>query len=208
MKLAVMSDVHANPKALETALADARGQGCERFVMLGDVTGYGYDAKTALDVVRGTFDAVLMGNHDSACAGLEPEWEVLANRNYIIDCAERETLGEADVRWLKSREYLRSESGAAFAHGCFDHPSSWGYIISPQDAARSLSARTEDGICYVNLSGYVMQSIDEAQRAPILESLSRSILSLSGVEEVQYMVDGESAPQWTMPLTAPESAAG
>jgi predicted phosphodiesterase len=44
VKLAVMSDVHANPKALETALADARGQGCERFVMLGDVTGYGYDS--------------------------------------------------------------------------------------------------------------------------------------------------------------------
>lgn len=71
-----------------------------------------------------------------------------------------------------------------------------------------LSARTEDGICYVNLSGFMMQSIDEAQRAPILESLSRSILSLSGVEEVQYMVDGESAPQWTMTLTAPESVGG
>ena len=71
-----------------------------------------------------------------------------------------------------------------------------------------LSARTEDGICYVNLNGYMMQSIDDSQRAPILESLSRSILSLSGVEEVQYMVDGESAPQWTMSLTAPESAAG
>ena len=142
MKLAVMSDVHANPKALETALADARGQGCERFVMLGDVTGYGYDAKTALDMVRGTFDAVLMGNHDSACAGLEPEWEVLANHNYSIDRAERETLDEADVRWLKSREYLRSEFGAAFAHGCFDHPSSWGYIISPQSVVDSFSARS------------------------------------------------------------------
>lgn len=143
MKLAVMSDVHANPKALETALADARGQGCERFVMLGDVTGYGYDAKTALDVVRGAFDAVLMGNHDSACAGLEPEWEVLANHNYGIDRAERETLAESDIEWLASRGYVCAECGAAFAHGNFEHPSSWGYIISPQDAARSLAARAE-----------------------------------------------------------------
>ena len=71
-----------------------------------------------------------------------------------------------------------------------------------------LSARTEDGICYVNLSGYVIQSIEEARRAPVMESLSRSILSLSGVEEVQYMVDGESAPQWTMTLPAPEGAGG
>lgn len=71
-----------------------------------------------------------------------------------------------------------------------------------------LSARTEDGVCYVNLNDYVMQSVDEPQRAPIMESLSRSILSLSGVEEVQYMVDGESVPQWTMSLTVPEGAGG
>ncbi|MBR3562043.1 MAG: GerMN domain-containing protein [Oscillospiraceae bacterium] len=71
-----------------------------------------------------------------------------------------------------------------------------------------LSARTEDGRCYVNLSGYLLQSIDETLRAQIVESLSRSILSLSGVEEVQYLVDGENAPQWTMTLAAPEGAAG
>ena len=29
MRYAVMSDVHANPQALERALADARAQGCE-----------------------------------------------------------------------------------------------------------------------------------------------------------------------------------
>ena len=39
MKYAIMSDVHANPKALETALADARRLGCGKFILLGDVTG-------------------------------------------------------------------------------------------------------------------------------------------------------------------------
>ena len=43
MKYAIMSDAHANPQVLETALADAHAQGCERFVFAGDVTGYGYD---------------------------------------------------------------------------------------------------------------------------------------------------------------------
>ena len=47
MKYAIMSDVHANPAVLETALADARALGCEKFVMLGDITGYGYDANRA-----------------------------------------------------------------------------------------------------------------------------------------------------------------
>ena len=48
VRYAVMSDVHSNPAALAAAVADARRRGCNRFVMLGDVTGYGYDVKTAM----------------------------------------------------------------------------------------------------------------------------------------------------------------
>ena len=55
MKYAIMSDVHANPAALEAALKDAHAQGCGRFVMLGDTTGYGYDVKTAITLVRSEF---------------------------------------------------------------------------------------------------------------------------------------------------------
>ena len=51
MRYAVMSDVHANPQALERALADARAQGCETFFMLGDTTGYGYDVVRAASAV-------------------------------------------------------------------------------------------------------------------------------------------------------------
>ena len=54
MRYAIMSDVHANPKALEVALADARRLGCGKFILLGDVTGYGYDPKGALEGVRRT----------------------------------------------------------------------------------------------------------------------------------------------------------
>ena len=37
MLYAVMSDIHANPQALARALADAREQGAEKFICLGDV---------------------------------------------------------------------------------------------------------------------------------------------------------------------------
>ena len=56
MKYAIMSDVRANPRALETALADSRAQKCEKFVFAGDVAGYGYDANAALRLVRENFD--------------------------------------------------------------------------------------------------------------------------------------------------------
>ena len=60
-----------------------------------------------------------------------------------------------------------------------------------------LSSRIDDGICYVNLDGASPLPEDEALRALAVESLTRSILSLSGVEEVQLLIDGEAVPQWT-----------
>lgn len=60
-----------------------------------------------------------------------------------------------------------------------------------------LSSRIDDGICYVNLSAETPLPEDEALRSLAVESLARSILSLSGVDEVQFLIDGEAVPQWT-----------
>ena len=143
MKYAIMSDVHANPKALKVALADARMLGCGKFILLGDVTGYGYDPKGALEIVRKNFDIVLMGNHDSACTGLEPEWEVEMNGNYDLDRQAREQLTEEDRAWLRGLGYLHEEDGFVCAHGDFTQPKMWNYIIYCEAAERNFLARTE-----------------------------------------------------------------
>ncbi len=64
------------------------------------------------------------------------------------------------------------------------------------------SSRIDDGICYVNLKGETPLPQDETLRALAMESLARSLLSLSGVEKVQVLVDGEVMPQWTLPALA------
>lgn len=143
MRYAVMSDVHANPAALAAALADARRRGCSRFVMLGDTTGYGYDVKEATRLVRESFDVVLMGNHDSACLGLEPEMEVMCNRNYHVDVKQRGQLSEEELAWLRARPYLHIEGDMAFVHGDFTVPPAWNYIFYPRDVAVNLFSRTE-----------------------------------------------------------------
>jgi len=143
VRYAVMSDVHSNPAALAAAVADARRRGCNRFVMLGDVTGYGYDVKTAMEIVRADFDIVLMGNHDSACLGLEPEREVMRNRNYRVDVLQRDSLDGEGLKWLGGRPYLHVEGDAAFVHGDFTNPSAWNYVFYAQDAIVSLLSRRE-----------------------------------------------------------------
>ena len=48
---AIISDLHGNRPALETALADARARGVRRYVCLGDVIGYGAMPRHNLDLV-------------------------------------------------------------------------------------------------------------------------------------------------------------
>ena len=143
MRYAIMSDVHANPQALEGALADARRLGCTRFLMLGDIVGYGYEPKRALELVRDNFDVVLMGNHDSVCLGLENEFDVQTNPNYRSDVAARTILDAADKEWIETRRKVHVESGAAFVHGDFTSPFDWNYILQGEAAVANFDCRKE-----------------------------------------------------------------
>lgn len=143
MKYAIMSDVHANPAALETALADARALGCKKFAMLGDITGYGYDAKRTLSLVRENFDIVLMGNHDSACLGMERSPTDMVCSSYDLDRKCRGALADDDVKWLRERRLFCAADGMAFVHGDFSGPRAWNYIIEPAVAAVNFAARRE-----------------------------------------------------------------
>lgn len=93
MKYAIMSDAHAKPAALLKVVDDAKDQACGRFVFLGDAVGYGYDAKTTVDILQTQFDVVLRGNHDVAC---------------------RQTLAREDAEWLRSRADRHDGDGLPF----------------------------------------------------------------------------------------------
>lgn len=63
------------------------------------------------------------------------------------------------------------------------------------EAFAVLSSRIEDGICYLNLSGDAVLPEKGTQRERVLESIEKSLLSLSGVEEVQFLIEGTAAPE-------------
>ena len=76
-RTALISDLHANLPALETALADAVERGVQRIVCLGDVVGYGGSPRACVDLVieycgeaaveRGLQPGFcLQGNHEHA----------------------------------------------------------------------------------------------------------------------------------------------
>ena len=174
MKYAIISDIHGNTNAFNAALLDAKKRGCGKVVCLGDLTGYGDDSLGCVKLAMARLDVCLMGNHDSACCGKEAPFEVSMIRNYAVDVATRNLLGEEQMTWLRDRPYVWVGPGFACTHGEFSGPSGWGYITRPSDAWSSLWSRDEQvlfvGHTHVPLimmmsaeSARKMKSIDEAE---------------------------------------------
>lgn len=64
--------MHANLEALDACLADARGRGFDRTLVLGDLVGYGADPNAVIDRVLALQPvAIVRGNHDKVASGLE-----------------------------------------------------------------------------------------------------------------------------------------
>jgi len=99
MRYLILSDLHANWEALEAVLADSSGA-YDLVVCCGDVVGYGADPDLVTEWVRQNVTAIVRGNHDKACSGLEDlEWFNPAARASAIW-----TQAVADPRNI---EYLR-----------------------------------------------------------------------------------------------------
>ena len=74
MRYLILSDLHGNLEALQAVLAHA-GSEYDRILCCGDLVGYGADPDAVTEWVRSSVAAIVRGNHDKACAGLEDlEW--------------------------------------------------------------------------------------------------------------------------------------
>lgn len=95
MKVAVISDVHANLPALEAVLAAIEYEQVDEIWFLGDSVGYGARPNECVDLLREKADLVLAGNHDLAVAGA-----------FSLD----EYRYEVVRAWLWTRQVIRSEN--------------------------------------------------------------------------------------------------
>jgi predicted phosphodiesterase len=140
----IVSDIHGNREALEAVLADARGR-YDRIVCLGDLAGYGADPNFTVEWARTNVSAIVRGNHDKLCAGLESfysyrpaaraaaEWTVnqltAENRSYL----ERLPRGPLPYEGfdlvhgspLDEDEYLMTASDVAVIRNEIDSPLSF-----------------------------------------------------------------------------------
>ena len=135
MRLAIISDIHANIQALERALAKCDELEVDEIVCLGDVVGYGGNLNECCDRLRARAAVVLMGNHDAAVVGVMDTY-------YYYDAARkalywtRNELTEDNFRWLYSLPYcnMRADLDTAFFHAAPILPSAFYYVVRNEEA--------------------------------------------------------------------------
>ena len=97
MRCLIATDIHSNIEALEAVLEDASQFGCDMYLCLGDIVGYGASPRETLAVVRERFDVVVRGNHDAAAIDEAESFRFNVNARVAIEWTRGE-LGEDEGR--------------------------------------------------------------------------------------------------------------
>jgi predicted phosphodiesterase len=69
VKLAILSDIHANLEALEATLQQISSQAVDRILHLGDLVGYNSNPAECIALLRQCSAFCIAGNHDQATCG-------------------------------------------------------------------------------------------------------------------------------------------
>jgi diadenosine tetraphosphatase ApaH/serine/threonine PP2A family protein phosphatase len=152
MKLALITDLHANREAVQAVLDHARAQGAGRYAFLGDYVGYGADPGWVVDTVMGhVADGAIAvgGNHDAGVSqGPSPTMRPDARR--VIEWTHAQ-LDERQLGFLRSLPLSRTDGNMLFVHANAFAPAEWEYIQGRIEAVRSLHATA----CHYTFCGHM-----------------------------------------------------
>jgi len=140
LRIALLSDIHANVEALTACLKHAGERGADRFAFLGDMVGYGADPGAVLDIVAPYARAgavAIKGNHDEAVARSSSYFNESAQA--ALELA-RERLGADHKRFLAELPLLIRDGRECYVHASAAMPERWDYIDSPSAAKRCVAA--------------------------------------------------------------------
>jgi predicted phosphodiesterase len=175
MRIAVLSDIHANLPALDAVLAAAGD--VDAVWHLGDVVGYGPDPNGVVDRLRTVGAVGVRGNHDTAAfGGIDIDW-FNADARRAMEWT-RETITPATVEWLSALPERRTVEGCEQVHGSPREPM-WEYITSAGVAGANLALQASQ----IGLHGHThvpLAWVEDDGRVTLVRAQRDSPLELAG----------------------------
>ncbi len=136
MRIAIVSDIHANLAAWNAVLADFSVQQVDKIICLGDIVGYGPEPARVLSSVYAHIDYFVLGNHDAVVAGLmEPQGFSPVARK-LIDHTKK-LLGDQAQKVFQKAPLLLKHNFFKASHGSPVAPKRFSYVMGKQDAERA-----------------------------------------------------------------------
>lgn len=150
MRIAIISDIHANQEALDAVFGFLDGERIDRTLCLGDVLGYGPDPSACLAKVRERCEVIVAGNHEHAI--LE-----LLDIDYFNPLARQATLwtrgelSESELEYIRSWPLVHHEEDFSMVHGSLDQPDLFDYVQTTWDAHLSFQ-QLQTPVCFIGHS--------------------------------------------------------
>ena len=164
MRLAILTDIHANREAFEAVLADCARLNIDRYVILGDIVGYGPDPGWCLDRVidlLGQGALCVRGNHDRAVGVADGRLNDNARR--VIDWTV-DRLSAPHKLFLAELPLTVCHDDLMFVHASADVPADWTYVTDTDTAAACLAATPARAVFCGHVHRAALYSRDVAGR--------------------------------------------
>lgn len=140
MRVALLSDIHANVTALEAIIESAGRLGYDAMWVAGDLVGYGPDPDAVVGRLSEKGALCVLGNHDAATLGQLP----LRQFNDMAAAAVRwtqENTTESTRAYLAGLPEVRYEEDVTIVHGTLRNPL-WEYMSTRAAAEAHLRLQT------------------------------------------------------------------
>jgi len=138
VRIAAISDIHANLPALESALAAIDAAEIDEIWCLGDVIGYGAEPDGCADLVRERCAVCLVGNHDLAVLGAL-DIESFSEAAAAAVTWTRDHVAERTLAMLRELEPAAEREGIGLFHAS-PRDAIWEYVLSAEQAEAGLDA--------------------------------------------------------------------
>lgn len=128
MKVAVISDIHANRHAFEAVLEDVAASDAAELWCLGDLVGYGAEPDACVELAERHAAVCLAGNHDLAVAGEISHEDFSRGAGLAVQWTQ-DVIGSAHRSFLASLQPTGAEGSIGLYHASPRDPV-WEYVLS------------------------------------------------------------------------------
>jgi predicted phosphodiesterase len=149
MKVAVISDIHANRQAFEAVLDAIADSEASELWCLGDLVGYGADPDACVELARRHAAVCLAGNHDLAVTGDLPLDEFSRGASLAAQWT-REVMSDENLAFLAGLHPQGREDSVGLYHASPRDPI-WEYVLSALLAELCLD-RQQERVCLIGHS--------------------------------------------------------